>query len=109
MHGATSFLVLGSGRSSCAKCNVEAVSRLRRSTKQRLVEIAGGCCCVCGYDKNPAALQFHHVDPAQKEFGIGSGNTLAFDRVAKEAAKCVLVCANCHAEIEAGAEILALK
>ena len=47
-------------------------------------------------------LHFHHVDPAQKSFAVtmARGKSLAAYR--EEAAKCVLVCANCHGEIEAG-------
>ena len=45
---------------------------------------------------------FHRVVPAEKSFEIqmGSGKALAAYR--EEARKCVLVCANCHGEIEAG-------
>ncbi len=62
----------------------------------------GGCCAVCGYDATPYNLHFHHVDPSEKAFGItmGRGKSLAAYR--EEAAKCVLVCANCHGEIETG-------
>ncbi len=44
----------------------------------------------------------HHVDPAAKSFGISVayGKSLAAFR--EEATKCVLVCANCHGEIETG-------
>ena len=49
-----------------------------------------------------ANLHFHHVDPADKSFAMStaSGKSLAAYR--EEAAKCALVCANCHGEIEAG-------
>jgi hypothetical protein len=68
-----------------------------------LVEEAGGRCQVCGYDRCIAALQFHHIDPATKLFGLGSrGLAQALDKLRAEAAKCVLLCANCHAEVEAG-------
>jgi hypothetical protein len=47
-------------------------------------------------------LHFHHVDPSTKAFTVtmARGKSLAAYRA--EAAKCVLVCANCHGEIEAG-------
>ena len=54
-----------------------------------------------------AALGFHHVDPESKRFQLGGrGLARALDILREEAAKCVLVCANCHAEIEAGARLL---
>jgi Homeodomain-like domain len=102
-HGETEFLAFRGGRSRCAKCNSEAVHRRRRSVKQKLIDEAGGRCRVCGYAKYQGALQFHHLDPSQKEFGIsGRGVTRALDRSRAEVEKCVLLCANCHAEVEAG-------
>jgi cytochrome c553 len=67
-----------------------------------LVEEAGGCCAVCGYDRCLVNLHFHHVNPATKSFAISvaSGKSIAAYR--EEAKKCVLVCANCHGEIETG-------
>jgi hypothetical protein len=68
-----------------------------------LVEEAGGACVLCGYADCPAALQFHHVDPSQKSFSLSrQGVTRSLARAGEEAAKCVLLCANCHAKVEAG-------
>ena len=55
------------------------------------------------YNKYIGALGFHHLDPNQKDFSIGSkGYTRSFDKVKKELDKCICVCANCHREIHAG-------
>jgi hypothetical protein len=67
-----------------------------------LVAEAGGCCAVCGYDRCAVNLHFHHVDPKTKSFGVTSASGKALATYRAEAAKCVLVCANCHGEIEAG-------
>jgi 5-methylcytosine-specific restriction endonuclease McrA len=66
-----------------------------------LIEEAGGCCALCGYDRCTINLTFHHVDPATKLFPmtIASGKSLAAYRA--EATKCVLLCSNCHGEVEA--------
>ena len=57
-----------------------------------------------------AALQFHHVDPGAKSFAISrAGVTRALSKAREEAAKCVLLCANCHAEVEAGLAQLPLR
>lgn len=102
-HGDLDFLVFSNGRYRCARCNTEAVVRRRRRVKRSLVDEAGGRCVRCGFDQHPSALQFHHLDPAQKEFAISrKGVTIAVDRSRAEAAKCVLLCANCHALVEAG-------
>lgn len=49
------------------------------------------------------ALQFHHLDPAAKEFHIGQrGHSRSIARSRAEVEKCALFCANCHAEVEGG-------
>lgn len=110
-HGKTRHIsIVSERRLRCAKCNVEAVERRRRKVKEMLVAEAGGACAVCGYSRHPAALQFHHVDPTTKSFGLGvRGITRSLGRLRAEAAKCVLLCANCHAEVEVGAVELPLK
>jgi cytochrome c553 len=89
-------------RYRCKRCVGEAVTRRLRKVKQTLVDDFGGGCVICGYDRTPGSLHFHHVDPSTKAFSItmGSGRSLAAYR--EEARKCILVCANCHGEIEAG-------
>lgn len=58
----------------------------------------GGKCTLCGYSKCVAALQFHHPNK-DKEFGIAyKGKTRKFLEIVTEAEKCMLICANCHAE-----------
>lgn len=60
---------------------------------------------LCGYDRYIGALHFHHRDPETKRFGIAEqGKTLSLQAMREEAAKCDLVCANCHAEIEGGSQ-----
>jgi len=89
----------------CLACRAAAVVKRRRAVKRILVEEAGGSCRLCGYDRFPAALQFHHVDPTQKSFSLSHrGVTIALDAARAEAAKRVLLCANCHAEVEGGFE-----
>lgn len=102
-HGVTDFWIEGRGSYRCLKCRQEAVVRRRRKVKAILIEEAGGACAICGYRQYAGALQFHHVDPTTKRFGIsqlGVGRSLASAR--EEARKCVLLCANCHAEVESG-------
>jgi len=69
--------------------------RRRVERKQRLVEARGGRCEDCGYDVSVAALEFHHRDSKTKEFGVGNFNG-SWERLVAEAAKCDLLCANCH-------------
>ncbi|HEY5044694.1 MAG TPA: helix-turn-helix domain-containing protein [Solirubrobacteraceae bacterium] len=102
-HGETEFWLNGQGYYRCKRCRSAAVSRRRRKVKEILVEDAGGCCCICGYHRNMRALHFHHLDPSQKRHEINAkGVAIALEKLRIEAQKCVLLCSNCHAEVEDG-------
>jgi len=73
----------------------------RRLLRERAIEYLGGSCRICGYDKWPAAFDFHHLDPMGKDFTISEGMT-SWDRIKPELDKCVLLCANCHRETHDG-------
>ena len=102
-HGLTKYVYVPSEKHyRCVKCRSEAVQKRRDKIKEILVEYKGGKCEICGYNKCISALEFHHLDPTQKEYGIGyKGYTRSIEKNKKEADKCVLVCANCHREIHA--------
>lgn len=102
-HGRASHVRDARGYFRCRACRREAVVRRRRRVKQILVEEAGGCCRLCGYDRSVAALEFHHVEPSEKLFGVAQGGMArSIERLRAETRKCVLLCSNCHAEVEAG-------
>jgi 5-methylcytosine-specific restriction endonuclease McrA len=106
-HGLVSFRLDPRGTYRCKRCRQEQVADRRRRVKRILVEEAGGSCALCGYHRCVAALQFHHRDPAAKRFALSSkGVTRGIAAARAEAQKCVLLCANCHAEVEAGARRL---
>ena len=108
-HGETTFQRRRGGGYRCGKCQMEAVSCRRKRVKQILVAEAGGACVLCGYSRYLGALEFHHVDPTEKRFGLSHrGVTRSLARARAEASKCVLVCANCHAEIEGGVAVVEL-
>lgn len=109
-HGRTEFVLEGRGSYRCKQCRMERVARRRREIKRTLVEEAGGKCVLCGYYKHMEALQFHHLDPRQKEFHLGQGGvSRSLARCRAEARKCALLCANCHAEVEAGKTAMPLN
>jgi transposase len=102
-HGETDFWLTGRGYYRCKQCRSAAVVARRRKVKTILVEEAGGACCICEYDRNMRALHFHHVDPSQKRLEMNArGVAIALDKLRVEARKCVLLCSNCHAEVEDG-------
>lgn len=77
--------------------NKEAVISYRKRAKLRAVEYKGGCCERCGYDRCIEALEFHHLDPNEKDFGISS-QTISWSRIETELDKCIMLCSNCHRE-----------
>jgi hypothetical protein len=103
-HSRTEFGLYGVAdpRWRCKRCVCEAVTRRHQKVKRELVDEAGGRCCICGYDRAINNLHFHHVDPRQKSFVMTMARGKSISAYRAEAKKCVLVCANCHGEIEAG-------
>ena len=80
-------------------------NKLRYNKKTVYKNKLGGKCQICGYDKCQNALHFHHINPEEKKFTIsdaGSRKSFTKEEIDAEIKKCVLVCANCHAEIHAG-------
>jgi len=66
------------------------------------VDLKGGGCQVCGYNKCISALEFHHVDEKDKGFDLSTrGLTRSWEKIKNEIQKCILVCSNCHREIHA--------
>ena len=100
-HGLVEHVLFDDGTTRCKECAKDAVIDKRRRNKIKLVEYKGGKCEICGYDKCIDALEFHHLDPEEKEYGLSNGNTSSFEKMKSEADKCILVCANCHRELHA--------
>ena len=109
-HGLTVWIRSVAGdRYRCKRCRSEHVTARRRRVKRLLVDEAGGRCILCGYDRYPGALQFHHMDPSTKSFALSDqGVARSLEKARAEAAKCVLICANCHAEVEEGVATIRL-
>ena len=86
---------------------IAAVRKRRKKVRRMAVAYKGGECSRCGYSRCIEALEFHHVDSSQKDFGISQdGYTRSWERVRQELEKCVLVCANCHRELHASTQLL---
>lgn len=75
--------------------------RWKRKKKQKAVDYKGGVCSRCGYNTCIEALDFHHIDPNNKEFNISHAirNSHSWERLKIELDKCILLCANCHREL----------
>ena len=82
------------------KCSrIHYVDVYRKRKKQELLDLLGGKCSACGYDKCIGALEFHHLDPSKKDFTINSGINLNSQKVLNEVKKCIILCSNCHREL----------
>lgn len=84
-----------------AKYQYSYQKRKRYSRKLELIKLKGGKCDICGYNKNAAALAFHHIIPENKGFKMNSRNlcSKSWTEILKESEKCQLLCHNCHMEI----------
>lgn len=87
------------GRNICGSCRVN-----QRRFRQRAmaIEYKGGACSSCGYCRCFDALHFHHLDSSVKDFKISGNHSRSWESIKRELDKCILLCANCHAERHAG-------
>ena len=84
----------------CKACTKKVCTERKRKFKQLCLDYKGNSCIKCGYNKCPNALHFHHLDPSKKEFHLATHKSYYLsEKVKLELDKCILVCANCHAEI----------
>lgn len=85
----------------CKDCEKDKTRRNIDKKKEIVNDLKSCGCVVCG-EKDPCCLDFHHIDSEHKEFNMGSAWTKTDKRIVEEAAKCVVVCSNCHRKIHAG-------
>lgn len=75
-------------------------AQLKNRIKKWALEYKGNKCEICGYNKCEEALEFHHLNPNEKDFCISDRDIkLNWLKIKEELDKCQLVCANCHREI----------
>lgn len=86
----------------CKVCRSNRATDRRRQIKSDLVKSRGGGCEICGYNRSVRALHFHHLNPSLKQFGLATSIRRPYSLILEEAAKCILLCSNCHAEVEDG-------
>jgi hypothetical protein len=79
--------------------------RLRKSAELRPVITAAkaGGCYYCP-ESESICLDFHHRDPSEKSFRMGTAVALGYSvsRIREEIDKCVVMCSNCHRKLHAG-------
>ena len=89
---------------------IKAVQKRRKKVREIAVEYLGSQCTRCGYNRCAEALEIHHLESSDKDFGISDkGYTRSWKRVRKELDKCELLCANCHRETHAELQLSAAR
>ena len=81
-----------------ARREKHAVQAKIRNRERKLMGIAylGGKCKRCGGEFHPAVFEFHHKNPAEKEYSPSHALQQSWENFKKELDKCDLLCANCH-------------
>ncbi len=81
---------------------ISAVQKRRKKVREMALQFLGGRCTRCGYDRCAEALEIHHLESSDKDFGISDkGYTRSWNRIRVELEKCKLLCSNCHREVHA--------
>jgi transposase-like protein len=98
------FYITSNGKAHgwCKKCNDEIAYKRQRELKQKCVDMKGGKCIFCGYSRYIGSMDFHHIEPNEKEYSISDLKTYSFEKIKVELDKCILVCRNCHGELHGG-------
>ena len=73
----------------------ETAARNKRFLKRIKTRLG---CAICGYNKCSYALHFHHVIKEDKQQEVSKMIGYSAKTVKEEIRKCVIYCANCHAE-----------
>lgn len=85
------------------KSSYEGYSLTRLRRRELIILMHGNRCRMCGYTRCKDALEFHHINPDEKEETLSYmyGHS-SFRKILAESIKCILVCATCHKEIHCG-------
>lgn len=92
----------GNKRRVCGPCH-NAYNLVQGQGKRlRAIKELGGRCIVCGFDRYPCSLDFHHKNRRFKDPNYRSMRGWSWKNILIELEKCILLCKNCHAAIHAG-------
>lgn len=99
-HGLTTYQLNSQNKWICLECRKENRLSYRKRMRQKAREYKERFkCSICGYNKSLWALEFHHLDPNEKEYNLGQLYTSSTKKLYEELNKCIVVCSNCHREI----------
>ena len=74
-----------------------AIKKTNKANKEKWQEFKATLkCAVCG-DNHPAVLDFHHINPKDKEYSVSRlVSDRSYTKAIKEIQKCIVLCANHH-------------
>lgn len=75
VHGITSHYIASDKQERCRKCRNTGFTNRRKNLKVKAILYKGGCCVRCGYCEYAEAMEFHHLDPSQKDSRIATSIT----------------------------------
>lgn len=84
--------------SLCKCCHAKETFEKRLKFKLKALKYKGNQCQHCGYNENIAAMDFHHVNPNEKEINPAKLYHKPWDYAKAELDKCIALCSNCHRE-----------
>ena len=98
----------GGNRKFCLECSPSTNNSTFKfiAFKKNWIKNHGNGCCKCGYNKCIDALEFHHLNPEEKEITLSNRGHYSIEDMMAEAEKCIILCANCHREIHASKDRL---
>lgn len=82
----------------CKKCHNKNTKERGKRNKQKYVDYKGGKCERCGYNRCLNALDFHHINPKEKDPTFENFRYWGIEKAKEELDKCMLLCSNCHRE-----------
>lgn len=91
---------------ACSACRAKIQ---RNEKKKALLNELNTKCYICGYNKSFCSIDFHHINPDEKEMEISGMWHMPIERIRLELQKCVPLCRNCHAELHYGLFELLLR
>lgn len=106
VHGLTEHSLHKNGNAgkklNCLKCCALRTKLREDANRERAYKTYGDSCKICGYNKCKNALEWHHLNPEEKDNTPSKIMGRSWDKVKKELDKCVLLCSNCHREVHSG-------
>jgi hypothetical protein len=90
---------LSTRRGSCKVCHANIQKRIYHNKKSSINELKKSLSCAKCRDTRAYVLDFHHIDKNEKDGTVARmAANASWDRLEKEIAKCIILCANCHRE-----------